>query len=1017
MSVREFAGHLGFNDAAVSNWESRGEKAKLRTATQQVLDTDLSLAPEDVRERFELALAAGQTPHGELGVSSRARTDALLNMLTTQQAAEMPYRPPPGAIQHVRRFLASSSRVCAVTGPAGSGKTHLTYHLATELSTEADVQLLAANSWDLPGLDLAVEILRYASIPRQHDALLTLEAASSAASRTCVVIVDGISSQVEFNEIGRHIDTILRQVTSPSLRFMLVMRTPPDIETAPYPVLTAALFDPPGQHEPGGPFMLGSWNLVETQAAWDAARTDEHPAFADLPTAVQELIRLPLYMQLVLAAKQGSTTSDGNAYTLIDHCVRTILREDGQDADQALAALADIAERKTPNLIPANIALDVPREQEPEPQQQPRLGSSAAALTRVTATGDIEFAHDVLREFALATRIASVLRTRGRSIALVNALNALAAHAHNSATARNIFELAISCLDDTARDLVTEASMAPTISTHTTLPMMLRIAAQGARFANREVLRTCARRSDTEAGLELAQALLMTPDVYPALGPDANGWLLGLLRRFGSKCWNDAKVFVEQNLNAAGAYALLDTADLAEGEEATFFARHFFLFFGDIADLTGPLEVLLNQRNWRVRAALAEGLRDDHAPTNATSQAVFGRLVHDRDYKVRAAAALALPRASRTAAHDYLRVLLADENWHVRERVLHGLLSQHVISVSRDPLIAEALAVVKAEPTWAQCPIHVHTILQRLRILHAPTVDAEESNATARALFSILRESRTGWANLTDPARAAIVTRGQQSTDWLVRREADGLATELARGIQPGRSAISDPRSHRETFRRRRGHRALQVALDIHNLDDAIRVAQAAAAAGVDFIEVGDPLIKEVGLRAIEQIKMHVPETTVIAEMMSADWGRDQVVLAAEAGADVVLLIGPASTASVSAAVEAGRRLGIPIMLDAPTTSLSQQWVSAMERAGVDGFTITTNIDIGIASTTSLTTARRIRSWTQLPVAVSGGFSPADHAIIASPDWDILIVGRSVADAVDPATAAQRIAELVHSND
>ncbi|MBB5856360.1 hypothetical protein ACFQ05_26140 [Amycolatopsis umgeniensis] len=104
-------------------------------------------------------------------------------------------------------------------------------------------------------------------------------------------------------------------------------------------------------------------------------------------------------------------------------------------------------------------------------------------------------------------------------------------------------------------------------------------------------------------------------------------------------------------------------------------------------------------------------------------------------------------------------------------------------------------------------------------------------------------------------------------------------------------------------------------------------------------------------------------------------------------------------------------------MLDAPTTSLSRQWVSAMERARVDGFTITTNIDIGIASTTSLTTARRTRSWTQLPVAVSGGFSPADHAIITSPDWDILIVGRSVADAVDPVTAAQRMAELVHSND
>ena len=37
----------------------------------------------------------------------------------------------------------------------------------------------------------------------------------------------------------------------------------------------------------------------------------------------------------------------------------------------------------------------------------------------------------------------------------------------------------------------------------------------------------------------------------------------------------------------------------------------------------------------------------------------------------------------------------------------------------------------------------------------------------------------------------------------------------------------------------------------------------------------------------------------------------------------------------------------------------------------------------------------------------------SDHALIASPDWDVLIVGRSIADAVDPASAARAIVELV----
>jgi 3-keto-L-gulonate-6-phosphate decarboxylase len=45
------------------------------------------------------------------------------------------------------------------------------------------------------------------------------------------------------------------------------------------------------------------------------------------------------------------------------------------------------------------------------------------------------------------------------------------------------------------------------------------------------------------------------------------------------------------------------------------------------------------------------------------------------------------------------------------------------------------------------------------------------------------------------------------------------------------------------------------------------------------------------------------PSAMVVAEMISTDWGRDQVEQAAFNGADVVLLIGPASHASVQHAI------------------------------------------------------------------------------------------------------------------
>ncbi|MDQ7909107.1 hypothetical protein RB614_31750 [Phytohabitans sp. ZYX-F-186] len=62
MSVRAFAAHLGVAVASVTNWERRGEVIRLRDETQQILDTDLSRASDDVRARFETAVAGLPAP-------------------------------------------------------------------------------------------------------------------------------------------------------------------------------------------------------------------------------------------------------------------------------------------------------------------------------------------------------------------------------------------------------------------------------------------------------------------------------------------------------------------------------------------------------------------------------------------------------------------------------------------------------------------------------------------------------------------------------------------------------------------------------------------------------------------------------------------------------------------------------------------------------------------------------------------------------------------------------------------
>jgi len=295
----------------------------------------------------------------------------------------------------------------------------------------------------------------------------------------------------------------------------------------------------------------------------------------------------------------------------------------------------------------------------------------------------------------------------------------------------------------------------------------------------------------------------------------------------------------------------------------------------------------------------------------------------------------------------------------------------------------------------------VRAWLQRLLLL-AGLSYGNPADTDQRALFGVLREIRTGSLRPAAHVRAGLTALAQASQNWLVRTEVS--ASPVLQDPWPG-----DIRGRKEAFRRLRDTHAIQVALDLPDLQQAIAVAKAAVAAGARFIEIGDPLIKSVGVVAIEHVKRAVPQTAVVAEMMSSDWGHDQVILAAESGADVVLLIGPASTASVAAAVEASQRLAIPVVLDAPAGRLDQTWVHSMERTGIDGFAITTNIDLGVAGPHPLDQARTLRSWTRLPVAVSGGFGTADEVIATHHDWDILVVGRSVAEAVDPTAAAQRL--------
>ena len=59
----------------------------------------------------------------------------------------------------------------------------------------------------------------------------------------------------------------------------------------------------------------------------------------------------------------------------------------------------------------------------------------------------------------------------------------------------------------------------------------------------------------------------------------------------------------------------------------------------------------------------------------------------------------------------------------------------------------------------------------------------------------------------------------------------------------------------------------VQISLDLTNLEEALKTAEQALAAGVDWLEAGTPLILAEGLHAIRGLRGRFPGIPIIAEI------------------------------------------------------------------------------------------------------------------------------------------------------
>src|SRR4051812_37125911 len=63
----------------------------------------------------------------------------------------------------------------------------------------------------------------------------------------------------------------------------------------------------------------------------------------------------------------------------------------------------------------------------------------------------------------------------------------------------------------------------------------------------------------------------------------------------------------------------------------------------------------------------------------------------------------------------------------------------------------------------------------------------------------------------------------------------------------------------------------VQLSLDLTDLSEALRTGDLAVQAGVDWLEVGTPLIIAEGMRGIRELRTRYPEIPIVADLKTMD--------------------------------------------------------------------------------------------------------------------------------------------------
>jgi 3-keto-L-gulonate-6-phosphate decarboxylase len=204
----------------------------------------------------------------------------------------------------------------------------------------------------------------------------------------------------------------------------------------------------------------------------------------------------------------------------------------------------------------------------------------------------------------------------------------------------------------------------------------------------------------------------------------------------------------------------------------------------------------------------------------------------------------------------------------------------------------------------------------------------------------------------------------------------------------------------------------LQVALDVTDIRVAVRLCKTLPERGI-ILEVGTPLLKAHGIRAIRAVRKESRGRAVFADTKTLDAAEVEVAIAKAGGADGATVSALAPEETVKKFGVACRDNGLICLVDLLGSSMDAEKLAPIASAA-DILICHGGIDQGLDPRRFGHNVVRLKErFPDKLVAVAGGITPATIGTILSSGADIVIVGRYITNSDNPRETASEMLRLL----